>query len=236
MIISIVLPVYNEEQILERNARQVLVFCRENLRGDWQIIISDNNSRDKTREIAERLASEHKEIKYYFTKNQGKGYGVVEAWENFPADIYVFMDADLATDIRALPNLIEAVESGECDIAMGSRFATGSRVKKPFSRKIFSYGLKLVLKIFLGIKTKDAPCGFKVINNKVMREIAPKIKNRGWFFDTEMVYWAEKNNMIVKELPVMWAEQHVNNRKSRVGVLKVMLEYLKNIREIRRRQ
>jgi glycosyltransferase involved in cell wall biosynthesis len=106
MKVVIVLPCYNEEEILEKNIRQVAEAVK-NLPYDIKIVASDNNSQDKTAEIGKRLALELPNVDYFFVGEPGKGAAVLEAWKQYDADVYGFMDADLATDLDALPEAIQ---------------------------------------------------------------------------------------------------------------------------------
>ncbi|HOZ36263.1 MAG TPA: glycosyltransferase [bacterium] len=227
-MVSIVIPAYNEASILEKNILQLFAFCQKNILAPWQIIISDNASDDGTSDIAGRLATLYPEIKHLRLAGRGKGLAVISAWQKFPADIYIFMDADLSVDLSALPPLVSAVQSG-ADIAAGSRFVSGSSVERSFVRRLISNFLRLILKILLGLKVQDAPCGFKAVNHRVVSQIVPRIKNRTWFFDTELIILAERANLAIQEIPVVWQEIKNTNRRSKVGLLRAMIEYLKNI-------
>jgi len=227
-MISIVLPVYNEELILKMNTLKVFNFCQQKLTGDWQIIIANNGSTDRTAPIGQQLAQKNRQIKYYYTRQQGKGYGVIEAWHNYPSDIYIYMDVDLATDLSALPNLIKQIQNGY-DIALGSRFVKGSQVKRSWGRKIFSLGLRFLLRLLFNLQVKDAPCGFKAVNQKIIDNIIPQIQNKTWFFDTEMLVLAQRQGLKMKEIAISWREAPQKKRKSKVNIISVIKDYLKNI-------
>jgi len=224
-MVTIILPAYNEEAILKENTLKVFDFCKENIKENWQLVISDNGSTDDTPNIARQLAGGFQQIKYLRTQNHGKGYAVIEAWQNYPSDTYVFMDADLSTDLKSLPELIERIKNG-ADIALGSRFAHNSQVSRSLKRKIFSLGLRLILKILFKLKVKDAPCGFKAVNQAVVDSILPRIQNKTWFFDTEMLILSQRAGLRVAEISVVWQE---SKRPSRVNSLTVIKDYLKNI-------
>ena len=227
-MITIVLPVYNEEPILKENTLRLFKFCKDKMEDCWQIIIADNASDDETQEIGENLAGEYQEIKYFRTNQRGKGGAVLRAWKKFPSDIYVYMDVDLSTNLCALPELIQGIRNSN-DIVAGSRMVAGAQVERPLTRKIFSYGLRFILKIFCRLKTQDAPCGFKAVNTKIIDKIVPQIQNKQWCFDTEMLILAERQGFSIKEIPVQWTEASNKKRKSGVGIVPVMWEYLKNI-------
>jgi len=230
-MISIVLPVYNEELILRKNTLSIFNYCQKNLVEPWQIVISDNRSTDKTSQISQELIQERSQIKYYHTRHQGKGYGVIEAWQKYSSSIYVYMDIDLATDLSALPELISQIQTGY-DISLGSRFVKGAQVERSFNRKIFSFGLRSLLKLLFNLQVKDAPCGFKAINQQILKIIIPQIKNKTWFFDTEMLILAQRQGFKMKEIPVIWHESPQQARKSKVNIISVIKDYLINIYSI----
>lgn len=235
MKILIAIPAYNEAKILRQNIEQIVTFIRTNFSQDQlKIVIADNNSKDNTRQIADQLMAEYPEVGYLFVGEQGKGYAVIAVWQKWQAeyDIFSFMDADLATDLAALPDLIEGIKQGN-DLVIGSRYLKGSRINRTIARRIFSFGYHLFLEILLGTRIKDMPCGFKALNKKVLQEIVPQITNRTWFFDSELVYLAEKNGFKIKEIPVNWQEPRQAEDKSRVNLTKVTYLYLKESLRLR---
>lgn len=232
MKVLIVVPVYNEEAILEKNILELFEFCLQNLPKDnWQIIIADNKSSDQSSEIAEKLAKKDR-IEYLFIPQKGKGGAIRLAWQKFRADIYFFMDADLSVDLEALLRFLSFIKEGTCDLAIGSRSVKEARLKRTFVRKTLSYFLNLFLKIIFGSSVKDHPCGFKAVNKKVVNELLPLIKNNDWFFDTELLLWAQKRGFKIKELPVK--ESGRPCRKSKIGILGVTVSYLKEIARLKR--
>lgn len=233
--IIIALPVHNEEIIIKKNAKKLADFCRARLpQFQTTIVVADNSSTDQTRIFAQELTRDYPEIKYLFIPEKGKGLAIRQAWNSSSGDAYAFMDIDLATDLGALPRLIEALEQGN-DIAIGSRYAEGSIAKRDWSRKIFSYGYRWLLKLILNLKLDDAPCGFKAVSQKAKMELLPQIINNQWFFDSELVILAEKQGYKIKEIPVDWSQFREPQRASSANAVKISLEYLKKIREMRKR-
>ncbi|MBU2540086.1 glycosyltransferase [Patescibacteria group bacterium] len=223
--ISIVIPVYNEEGIINRVITTLCDFCKKNLRNyNWKIIIVDNNSTDRTMEIAKNLVKEFNgEIFYKFIPQKGKGLAIRESWKSFDADIYVFMDADLATDLSALPTLIRELENDN-NLVIGSRFIKGSFVKRSLSREIVSRIFSIITRLMFGLKIKDYTCGFKGVDKNVINKILSQVKNNTFFFDTELVIRSAIDGLKIKEIPIIWEDRDKN--KSRVNVLKVTKEYL----------
>ncbi len=231
MKIFITIPAYNEEYILKKNILKLREFCLNILGKNFLICIADNDSSDTTPQIGKNL-SKFGNIIYKRVEKRGKGNAIKSAWITNPDfDIYIFMDADLSTDIKAIPDLIKAIKNNY-DIAIGSRYHKDSKTKRSPLRKLISFSYRLLAKIILKTKIKDLPCGFKAINRKTLFEIIPLIKNDEWFFDSELVLIAEKNNFKIKEIPIFWEEK--NRRKTKIKLRKVIINYLKEMIRIRK--
>lgn len=233
--ILITLPAYNEEKIIGQNANTLKNFCNDNLNNyDWEIVIADNGSIDKTAEIAKQLEKESGgKIIYKPISAKGKGLAIRESWQSFGADIYVFMDADLSTGLSALPALIKTVEE-ESDVAIGSRIAKGAVAIRSLKRKIISRIFSLIVRFKFRLKINDYPCGFKAVNKKIIKEILPQIKNNAWFFDTELVIRTAKKGFKIKEIPVRWEDKDESvGRESKANLGKIIKEYLRELKTLK---
>jgi len=235
--ILLVLPTYNEEKIVEKNALKVFEFCQNNLKNyAWQILIADNGSTDKTVQIAHQLNKNFPKISYFHSKIPGRGRALKKAWTKYEADIYIYMDIDLATDLNYLPLLIKAIEEENFDLAIGSRLKKEARIQRSFFREISSRIYNLILKFFFpGYPIKDSQCGFKAISGKIKKEILPKVKNESWFFDTELLILSWKNGYKIKEIAVNWQEERFSKRKSKVKFFQTVLADLIEILKLKKR-
>jgi len=229
--ILIVLPTYNEENVLEKNALKLLDFCHKNLIDyDWQILIADNGSTDNSVKIAKNLSQKYPEINYFHTDQKGRGAALKIAWQKYDADTYCYMDIDLATDLQHLLELINYISKEDYDLATGSRLKKESQTERSFIRELTSRAYNFILKLFFpGFPVKDCQCGFKAISKKISKEIIPQIKNNNWFFDTELLILSHKNKFKIKEFPVKWVETRDKTRKSKTKILKTALEDLRGI-------
>ncbi|MEA2088605.1 MAG: glycosyltransferase [Patescibacteria group bacterium] len=236
MKLNITLPCYNEEKILNNNVIQIFNFLNKKAdEYDWQIVIADNNSTDNTAKIAKELTRKFEQVKYLFIQQQGKGIAIKSGWQKFEADIYIFMDADLATDLKSLPELINSIKKENYDITTGSRFHKQSIIKKPMLRKMISHILRIIKKIIVNSNISDLPCGFKAVNKKTVEKIIPKIKNNEWFFDLELLILAEHFKYKIKEIPIQWEEKRKKKNKSRVKIIPLGFKYIKNLLELKKR-
>jgi glycosyltransferase involved in cell wall biosynthesis len=234
MKILIVIPVLNEEKILKENVLKIFNFCQKNLTINWQIVIVDNRSTDQTVVIAKDLGRRYQQIEYLYVDKVGKGVAIRTGWQKYSADIYCFMDADLATDLSALVTLISSFKEGY-DMVIGSRFLAQSQVSRSLIRKMFSFGYHLVARILLNLKIKDLPCGFKAINSRIKENVLPKVKDEAWFFDSELVIVAEKQGYRIKEIPIIWQEPRKGRGESRVKTLSLSLAYFKQLLALKKR-
>lgn len=235
MKILIALPVYNEERILATNTKKVLDFCRANFYGDeFKIVIADNNSQDQTGVIGRKLAANDREVDYFFLPVKGKGRAWKTAFQEFSADIYIFMDIDLATDLPAMVDLVAAMKNGY-DLVIGSRYLKESKIARSWFRSLFSLGYRWLVKKILNTKISDFQCGFKAMNQKIVREILSLAKDQGFFLDTEVLALAEGLNFKIKEIPVDWSDYRHLGRKSKVNVLLIAINYLCRVWRLRHR-
>jgi len=213
-LVDILLPVYNEEHILEKSVSELSDFLDKNLNDfDWIITIGDNASTDNTLEVAKSIQKKNKKVRVKHLPLKGRGRMVKHAWETSEADILSYMDIDLSTDLNAFPPMVNAINEGY-DIAIGSRQYKGAKVDRSIKREIISRGYIKVLKLFLGFPFTDAQCGFKAVSKELVKELFKFIKDDEWFFDTELLHIAHVEGYKVKELPVRWIE----DRDSRVKI------------------
>ncbi len=225
ILADILLPVYNEEHILEESVKALREYLKENVSDfDWVITIGDNASTDNTLAVAKSLSEKFDDVRVFNLDKKGRGRMVKYAWEKSDADVLSYMDIDLSTGLDAFPPMVRAIIEGY-DIAIGSRQYKNSKVKRSFKRELISRGYIMVLKLFLGFPYTDAQCGFKAVSKKIVKEFFPHIIDDEWFFDTELLQLGYKEGLKVKELPVTWIE----DTDSRVKIARTMWLDLKGV-------
>lgn len=233
--VTLAIPCLNEETVLERTVRMTLEFMRGQL-ADFAVtvVIVDNGSDDRTEQIGRRLAAEFSDsVRYLRLDQRGKGLAIRSAWRDFPAEIYAFMDADLATDLAALPRLLATCRD-RGGLTIGSRHLPESDVERSALRRFVSFGYRLMLRLLLKTEVRDLPCGFKAIDAATAKAILPNVQDRAWFFDTELVIRTERAGRPVSEIPVRWREASQDGRQSKVPLFQVATDYLKRAWRLRR--
>lgn len=226
--VDIVVPVYNEEKILEKSISNLTDFLNKNFKHDWQIIIADNASIDKTLEVANNLSRKFKKVKVLHLDQKGRGRALRAAWTQSKADIVSYMDVDLSTDLSFFPLMIDSLLQGY-DVATGSRLMKGAEIKRSLKREILSRGYNVLVRIILGVNYKDSQCGFKAVTREIVNKVVPEVKDNAWFFDSELLFRAHKKGYKIKEIPVKWIE----DEDSRVKIVSTVSNYIKSITVLR---
>src|SRR6478752_961877 len=124
--VEVVLPVLNEEKVLEASVRTLYSHLRREPEHEWRITIADNGSTDGTLVIARRLADELPEVEVFHVEEAGRGRALSQAWLASRADIVAYMDIDLSSGLEAFPFLIDAIDEGLADVTAGTRLGKGA--------------------------------------------------------------------------------------------------------------
>ncbi len=226
--IDIMLPVYHGNlHEIQPCIDEVIPFFTEKLSHyEWHIIFAINGkNQEAIIALVKEIHEKHSQVWYDSAEEPGKGSGIIHSWMASPADIITYMDVDLATDIGNFLQLIDGIEKGY-DFCIGSRYHPESIVQRSIKRKVVSVVYhKFFMKVVLGVKTySDAQCGYKAVNRKVVSEILPLIRNKNWFFESELLYIAQKKNFSILEIPVKWKE----SRFSGITLYKAIWEFVKS--------
>ena len=229
-VVDIVIPVLNEEKALPKCVASLREFLAEHSPYKFRIVIADNGSTDRTPDIAEELSQEHSDVSWTRLEIRGRGRALRKAWLESDADILTYMDVDLSTGLNAFPALVRAIGEEGFDLAVGSRLMKGSVVKKrSFKREVTSRTYNLIIKATFFTRFSDAQCGFKAISRRAAKFLIPRVKDQGWFFDSELLILAEKGGFRIKDVPVEW----VDDPDSRVNVVKTARDDLKGLLRLR---
>ncbi len=232
--LTLLLPAYNEATVLPWSVRTLAAYANKALAEyDWKIVIVDNASSDNTQAVMTDLQREQPRLGYLRVPTKGRGIALRTAWTDLDYDVSLYMDVDLAVSLEAVRPVVEAVASNRADIAVGSRYALGAKIERSFFRSVTSVGYNILTKLFVGLRTRDAQCGFKAIRKDVARQLLPHIHDTQWFFDTELLVVAERRGLRVVELPVSWVETRPALRKSKVKVLHTIFVYIVDLARLR---
>lgn len=228
--LSVIIPAFNEEQ---RICNTLLLVCDflKNQAYDYEILIVNDGSTDKTEEVIKHNFANNSKIKIItHVPNKGKGYAVKQGILNATGDISLYMDADNSTPITHLPNMLQKIESGY-DVVIGSIEAQGASIieNSQYYRRFVGHWSKYLIRVVAGLwEIKDTQRGFKVFKTEIAKQIFSKMSISGFAFDVELLVIAKKMNCKILEVPVIW-----NNSSGSTVTVKSYFQVLKDLFQIR---
>jgi glycosyltransferase involved in cell wall biosynthesis len=194
--LSLFFPAYNEEANLENTVEKAIPVLKK-VAQKYELIIVNDGSKDKTGEIAEKLAQKYPFIKIItHFPNQGYGAALRSGFYNSQYDWIVTVDSDGQFDFAEVEKLIEKAK--QADVVIGYRLNR----QDPFVRKVFGWGWTLLANLLLGIKVRDVDCAFKLVNKKVIEKVPKLESTRGGMISPELLGKAKKAGFKVVEVGV----------------------------------
>jgi glycosyltransferase involved in cell wall biosynthesis len=194
MLISVLIPVYNEARTIEEILRRVDATGLAT-----EILVVDDGSTDGTRELLKSL--NHIPLRLYFhERNQGKGAAIRTGIEKTIGDVVLIQDADLEYDPRDYPALLKPLEEGLADVVYGSRFLGGPRRPTMFWHMVANRLLTFITNILYNSILTDMETGYKVFR----REVVAGLQLRANRFDFEPEFTAKilKRKVRIFEVPI----------------------------------
>jgi glycosyltransferase involved in cell wall biosynthesis len=202
--VSAVLPAYNEVEYLqpavEKTIQALNIFA-----DSYEVIIAEDGSTDGTSERAEELAQKNSVVRHiHREKRLGRGTALNNAFKQSSGEVLVYMDLDLATDIKYLKPLVEAITVEGYDFSTGSRMLPESKAERTMGRSLSSKTYNFLVRHMLGSKLRDHQCGFKAFKREPLMTLLDKVEATHWFWDTEIMVRAHRQGFKIKEIAVEW--------------------------------
>ncbi|GHV14699.1 dolichol-phosphate mannosyltransferase [Clostridia bacterium] len=231
-MISIVIPMYNEEKIAAETIKAVREYCDKTFPGDYEAIFVDDGSRDLTLEIAKSHADGERIKTITYSGNRGKGFAVRTGMLAASGEYIFFTDCDLAYGLEVISSGLDILKNKpSAGVVIGSRrlhpegYASYTKLRKLMSGAFFK-----ILTLYGGIHHTDCQSGIKGFRKSAAKSIFEKCETNGFAFDFEILLRAEKMNINVEEMPV----KIINHRASTVNVLKDSIKMLREVRRIKK--
>jgi glycosyltransferase involved in cell wall biosynthesis len=214
--VSVVFPAYNEIDYLDSAVEKTAQTLNE-FTNNYEIIIAEDGSTDGTAERSEELALKYPFIKHIHRyERQGRGKALNNAFKQSRGEVIVYMDLDLATDLKYLRPLVEAILVEGYDFSTGSRMLPESKVERTLRRTVSSKSYNFLVRQVLGSKLRDHQCGFKAFKREPTMQLLDEVSAAHWFWDTEIMVRAQRKGYQIKEIPVEWQ----SGRKTKVNLFK----------------
>ncbi|MFX0138306.1 MAG: glycosyltransferase family 2 protein [Candidatus Hodarchaeota archaeon] len=230
-LISIVLPVYNEEKTI----REVLESLPRN--HAIEIIVVDDYSRDSSFDEIKKVENYDKIKLIRHKENRGYGGALLTGIKAARGQVLITMDSDGQHSSDDLFNLIKPVLDGKADISVGSRYKGSFNYKLPLSTRVGEAMLEIVITLFFGQRIKNNQCGFRAFHKRTYK-IFDNIKFHGYAFTTELILLALLYNFRIREYPIhLLKRKHGNSyiiliKLSISLILCLMFYFFKNVKKI----
>jgi glycosyltransferase involved in cell wall biosynthesis len=195
--ISAVLPAYNEEAIIERTVRHVGDVLA-NLTDEFEIIVTNDGSRDRTGEVLARLQESDPQLHLQVVtheSNRGYGAALASGFDAAQKDLIFLTDGDKQFDVSELRYFMPAMDA-QTDLVIGWRKIRAD----PLMRKLNAFGWKTLVNTLFGYTAKDVDCAFKLFRRQVWASMT--VYARGATFSAEFLIKSRRLGFRLKELPV----------------------------------
>ncbi len=222
MNLPVFFPAYNEEKNIETTVRKALKAVRglEEVE-NFEVIVVDDGSSDRTGEIADRLASEIPEVRVVHHKpNRGYGGALKTGFASSKFEWVAFADSDGQFDFGEIKEFL--AKKDEADLVLGYRLGRADSLL----RRLYTWGWYLLPRILFGLSVRDYSCGFKLIRKEVFDAVQPLVGEEK-VTQIEMLVKAKRKGFRFAEVG---AHHYPRTAGTQTGAnLKVILKSLKDL-------
>ena len=200
MILSIIIPCFNEQKTLNKIFDKIQNFKEL----EKEIIIIDDCSSDGTPNVIKKLVEKNDNVKSIrHSKNLGKGSAIKSGLSLCQGDIIIIQDADLEYDPKDYPNLLEPFKKTDADIVYGTRFKGGGYSRLHFFwHYVANKILTLLTNVMTNLNMSDMETGYKVFKKDAIKSI--EINEKSFGVEPEITIKLAKKNFIFYEVPISY--------------------------------
>jgi len=221
MKLSIVIPVYNEEKTLLKILKKVEAVRLPKVGGkeiQKEIILVDDCSKDKSRDILAELEKKKKYKVMYHKVNGGKGRALRTGFSGVTGDIILIQDADLEYDPEDYPKLLIPILQRKTKVVYGSRFKSpNGKFKENMHltytlHSIGNWGLTAMTNMLFFTKLTDMETCYKVFTRGVLKKVG-KLRAQRFDFEPELTAKILKKGFKIKEVPIRYYSRDFDEGK-----------------------
>tara|TARA_Y100000768_G_C23973057_1_gene681544 strand:+ start:181 stop:870 length:690 start_codon:yes stop_codon:yes gene_type:complete len=198
MLISIIIPIYNEKETLP----EIIDLVNANKNLTKEVIIIDDYSVDGTRELIKNDISQKVSKVIYHEKNLGKGAAIRSGLTASSGEIIIIQDADLEYNPDDYPALLKPIMEGKADVVFGSRFQGGTHRVLYFWHSLGNKFLTALSNMFTNLNLTDMETGYKVFTKKVKDSLSFECNRFG--FEPEFTAKVARKKFRIYEVPISY--------------------------------
>lgn len=188
--LSIIVPAYNKDSEVFQSICGYVNELKHTLY-DWEIIVVDDASKDKTLREAVRSkrfnGNTHRIKIFSYNLNQGKGFALYYGFKRSSGDIVAFADSDLDLPSQNIASMLKTFRQDRPDIAIGSKRHPLSQVNYPLIRRLMSKSYQILIKLLFNMNISDTQVGVKIFKREVLEAAFPRIVIKRFAFDLELL-------------------------------------------------
>ena len=230
--LSVFFPMWNEQDYIERAVDAAREECEDLLSlgdiADYEIIIVNDASTDRTAEMADALAAEDNHVKVvHHPQNRKLGGSMKSGYAAATGDLVLYTDADLPFDMHDVHKAIRLLRYYDADIVSAYRF---DRTGEGYVRTVYSFFYNMMVRVLFGVRMRDINFAFKLCRTRVFDHV--QLKSEGSFIDAELVVRAKKYGYSVIQFGVDYFP--LTRGVSTLSSPKVILKILSEARTLRK--
>lgn len=229
--LSVVIPAYNEEGYIEKCITTLETVLR-GVTDDFEVIVVDDGSRDRTAAILEELGRARPYLVVVrHDRNRGLGAGLRSGFARARKHMTFYSDADLPFDFAELVRAIRVMEFKNADVVAGFRH---DRTDEGLKRIVYSFVYNWLIRVLFGVKMRDVNFSFKLFRTDRLR--AMDLRSEGSFIDAEMMVHADRQELFICQIGVDYFKRRYGNSSlSSVGtIVKIVQEMTREYGRLRR--
>jgi dolichol-phosphate mannosyltransferase len=223
--LSIVIPIFNEV----KNINKLWVEIKKNVNiKKFETIFIDDNSKDGSKEILQKISKKNNKVRFYIRKNKEKDLSksCIQGFNNSKYKNILVMDGDLQHDPKYIPKLINKYNIGSADIIVGCRdFFSKKNKGLDFIRTLVSIILIIIINIFLGKKTSDPMSGFFLFKKKIFLKSKHKFYKKGYKILADIIY-QDKDKVLVNDVKINFKKRKHGKSKINLKVLIYLIFFI----------
>ena len=201
-LLSIFFPMWNEEPYIERAIAESKAVCERMVAdgdiGDYELIVVDDKSTDRTPEIADALAAADPRVRVvHHEVNRKLGGSIKTGFASARGDIVLYSDADLPFDFLEVPRALRILRLYNCDLVSAYRF---DRTGEGYTRAVYTFFYNLLIRTMFGVKARDINFAFKLVRRNVLDSV--DLRSEGSFIDAELIIRAIRSGFELQQFGV----------------------------------
>lgn len=226
--LTVLIPCYNEQSGVGKVIKAVPKQKLKQLGFNTEILVIDNNSNDDTSRVAKKAGA-----RVVFEEQRGKGNAIRAGFRSITnnVDIVVMLDGDNTYNAEEILRLIEPIDSGFCDVVIGSRLE-GKMTKNAMSKshRLANWFFTFIVRYFYGANVTDTCTGFFAWKASVVKHLNGYIVSSGFAIESEMITKMAKLGHKLYSVPITYSPRHGESKLSPIGDgLRIVSMLIKNL-------